>query len=109
MSSAVKKFQSRHPAQHQLLTSMFQSSKQRRKSVFACQTESDQLNCEWSNMIRNEELFKFRKEDDIFEEQKTFKPQGKRVSWSKNLLDIRTISPHATPPCYYNDKMLDQR
>ena len=65
MSSAVKKFQSRHPTQHQLLTSMFQSAKQSRKSVFSWQTESEQINCELSNMIRNEDLFKFRKEDEI--------------------------------------------
>ena len=83
MSSAVKKFQSRHPAQHQLLTSMFQSAKQSRKSVFSWQTESEQINCELSNMIRNEELFKFRKEDEIFEKQRTNKPLGKRVSWRK--------------------------
>merc|ERR1719341_1041896 len=62
-------------------------------------------------MIRNEELFKFRKEDEAFEKQRAFKYQGqsKRVSWSTNLLDIRTISPQTSPPCYFNDKILDKR
>jgi hypothetical protein len=60
-------------------------------------------------MIRNEELFKFRKEDAQFEKQIKFNPQCKRVSWSNNLLDIRTISPQATPPCYYNENMVDDR
>merc|ERR1719318_2298881 len=60
-------------------------------------------------MIRNEELFKFRKEDEIFEKKITKKTLGKRVSWSKNLLDIRTISPQTSPSGYYRDNMLEER
>ena len=92
-NKALKKFQSRHPDQHQLFSVMFQSAKQTRNSSFCWQTESEEINSDWTNMVKNEELIKFSKEDEIYETEKLSKPLSKSVTWSKNLLDIRTISP----------------
>ena len=102
-SAALKKFQSHHPDQHQLFSTVFQSAKQCRTSKFLWQSESDQINCEWSNMIRNEELFRFREEDNNCEERKIAKRPLKTVSWSTNLLDIRTISPREHEGCWPPD------
>ena len=107
MRSAVKKFQPLHP-ENTNYSPQFFNLQNPRKSAFSWQTESEQINCEWSNMIRNEELLKFREEDEIFVKQRTNKPQIKRGRWSKNLLDVRTISPQATPPSNYTDKMLGE-
>merc|ERR1711892_1077189 len=94
-NNALKKFQSRHPDQHQLFSTMFQSAKQTRNSSFSWQTQSEEINSDWTNMRKNEELIKFRKEDEIYETEKLSKPLSKTVTWSKNLLDIRTIRPNS--------------
>merc|ERR1711874_64117 len=93
-SNAVKKFQSRHPEQHKVFSAIFQSAKQTRQCVFTLPAETEEINGEWSNMIRNQDLAKYREEDETHRRTNCL---GKAVTWSENLLDIRTISP--PDPC----------
>ena len=43
-------------------------------------------------MVKNQIIFKVRKEDTTHEQQKKRQKLHKRVTWSKNLFEIRTIS-----------------
>merc|ERR1712018_485472 len=92
-SNALKKFQSHHPEQHQLFSSIFQSAQQTRKAVFSTPSQAEELNCEWSNMIRNQELLKFRESDQELTTNRIKKSLGKTVTWRENLLDIKSITP----------------
>merc|ERR1712098_49747 len=95
-SNALKKFQSQHPEQQKLFSSIFQTAKKTRNQVFPIPCGSEEINGEWSNMLRNEELVKFREAD---REIKT-KKNGKIVRWRENLLDIKTITPQGFEyPC----------
>ena len=93
-SNALKKFQSLHPAQHQLFSSIWCESAQKQgRSCFVLPTESEEINSEYTNMIKNKTLFQFRAEDEICGRPKLHKALVKTVSWDNNLLSIRTISP----------------
>merc|ERR1711970_1396550 len=89
-SNAVKKFQSHHPEQHKVFSAIFQSAKQTRQCVFPLPAETEEITGEWSNMIRNQDLAKYREEDETHRRTNCL---GKAVTWSETLLDIRTISP----------------
>eukprot|EP00092_Neocalanus_flemingeri_P002110 GFUD01002250.1.p1 GENE.GFUD01002250.1~~GFUD01002250.1.p1 ORF type:complete len:188 (+),score=21.86 GFUD01002250.1:133-696(+) len=99
-SNALRKFKSRHPDQHKVFTGLFESAHQQVTSRFSWQSESEQIDNEWSNMIKNQTLFKFTEGDEICDQNKRHKRLAKTVSWSENLLDIKTISPRLTQPCW---------
>eukprot|EP00092_Neocalanus_flemingeri_P042560 GFUD01046564.1.p1 GENE.GFUD01046564.1~~GFUD01046564.1.p1 ORF type:complete len:193 (-),score=38.80 GFUD01046564.1:127-705(-) len=91
-SRASQKFLANHPIQHKLFVNLLKTTKQT-KSKFALQgTEDDQINNELSNMVKNQTLLKCRKEDMACEQQRKRQKLHKRVTWSKNLFEIRTIS-----------------
>merc|ERR1712179_38231 len=100
-SNAVKKFQSRHPEQHKVFSAIFQSAKQTRQGVFPLPADTEEINGEWSNMIRNQDLLRYREEDETHRRTNCL---GKAVTWRENLLDIRTISPRV--PCSAWDQTL---
>ena len=90
-SRASLKFLTNHPGQHKVLMDLLKSAKQT-KSKFSWQTEENQINIELCNMIRNKDLLKLRREDNITEQQRKIEKHQKRVTWSKNLFEVRTIT-----------------
>ena len=90
-SRASEKFLANHPGQHEIFVNLLKSAKQT-KSKFLWQREEDQINTELSNMVKNVNNLKFRKEDLICEQQRKRQKANKRVTWSKNLFDVRTIT-----------------
>ena len=99
-SNALKKFQSLHPAQHQLFSSIWcESAQSQGRSCFVLPTESEEINSEYANMIKNKTLFQYRAEDEICERPKLHKALTKTVSWDNNLLSVRTISPRTVKKC----------
>jgi len=92
-SNALKKFQSLHPDQHELFSSILETAKQNKSSVFPLPSESEEINGEWCNMVKNRELIKYREADKLFEAKRMRKCQGKFVTWRKNLVDIKPITP----------------
>ena len=86
-----QKFLTNHPGQHKIFIDLLKSTKQT-KSKFPWQTEETQINTELFNMIRNQDLLKVRREDTVTKQhRKNEKPQ-KRVTWSKNLFEVHTIT-----------------
>jgi len=92
-SNALKKFQSLHPAQHEQFSSILETAKQNKNFVFPLPSESEEINGEWCNMVKNRELVKFREDDKFFEAKRMRKYQGKFVTWRDNLVDIKPITP----------------
>merc|ERR1712013_250604 len=87
-SNALRRFQSLHPDQHELFSSIFN-----RNSVFPLPSQSEEIDGEWSNMVRNTELIKFREDDKLFEAKEMRKYREKTVTWRENLVDIKPITP----------------
>ena len=54
--------------------------------------EKEEISTELSNMRKNRNRVKFREEDRLLQEQrKSRKLPNKRISWSKNLIEIRLV------------------
>jgi hypothetical protein len=70
---------------------LLKSAKQT-KSKFPWQTEENQINNEMFNMIRNQDLLKVRKEETIAKQHRKHEKPPKRVTWSKNLFEVHTIT-----------------
>ena len=92
-SNALRRFQSLHPDQHAMFSSIFVTAKQDRNSVFPLPSQSEEIDGEWSNMVRNTELIKFREDDKLFEAKKMRKYREKTVTWRESLVDIKPITP----------------
>ena len=97
-SRAWKKFQEQHPEHRKLFCNIFQSvqqkqnqSKDRAERLF--QREEDEINCEYVNMEKNQELLQHRENDDTIERQRKHSAVNKSVSWDSNLFNVRLISP----------------
>ena len=90
-SRASEKFLANHPGQHELFVNLLKSAKQT-KTKFLWQIEEDQINTELYNMLKNIDNLKFRKDDLACEQQRKRQKVNKRVTWSKNLFDVRTIT-----------------
>ena len=92
-SNASKKFHSLHPDQHKMLSNLLNSAKQR-KTCFALEENEDQINDELSNMMKNRNLMMFRDDDIVCENQRKSKAMlNKRISWSKNLIEVKLVLP----------------
>merc|ERR1711942_93230 len=78
--NALRRFQSLHPDQQALFSSIFVTAKQNRNSVFPLPSGSVEINGEWSNMVRNTELIKFREDDKLFEAKEMRKYRETRPS-----------------------------
>ena len=86
---ALIKFQSLHPIQCQVLKSITQTLQTQKKQMFEREEEID---CEYENMRKNEELSKYKEEDKTCDLERRNKAQ-KTVRWSDNLIrDIGTIN-----------------
>merc|ERR1712215_645689 len=90
-SRAAQKFLAMHPAQHQLLVTLMKSARQNNNNKVLWKRE-EEINNELSNMVKNEALLKFRKDDLESEQERKRQKVKKRVTWSSNLLDIRSIN-----------------
>ena len=90
-SRASEKFLANHPGQHELFVNLLKSAKQT-KTKFLWQIEEDQINTELYNMLKNIDNLKFRKDDLACEQQRKRQKVNKRVTWSTNLFDVRTIT-----------------
>merc|ERR1719233_655285 len=88
-----KKFRSLHPYQHELFSSILETAKQNKNFVFPLPSESEEVNGEWCNMVKNRELTKYREADMLFEAKRMRKCQGKFVTWCENLVVIKPITP----------------
>lgn len=90
-SRASQKFLANHPGQHQMFVNLVKSAKQT-KCKFQWQREEDQINNEMSNMVKNQKITQFRQGDLTSDRQRKRLNLHKRVSWKKNLFEIRTIT-----------------
>jgi hypothetical protein len=90
-SRASLKFLTNHPCQHKVFMDLLKSAEQK-KSKFSWQTEEKQINIELFNMIKNQDLLKLRREDNITEQQRKIEKPQKRVTWSKILFEVQTIT-----------------
>ena len=86
-SRASLKFLSQHPTQHRLLIGQIETAKQQKYSPPA---ETEDTSPEVLNMKQNRFLMMFTEQDRVKEEQKKRK-LSKRISWSENLIEIRTV------------------
>ena len=54
--------------------------------------EREEISTELSNMRKNRKRVLFREEDRLWEEErKSRKLPNKRISWSKNLIEVRLV------------------
>merc|ERR1712002_616915 len=90
-SRAAQKFLATHPTQHQLLVTLMKSARQNNNNKVLWKRE-EEMNNELSNMVKNEALLKFRKDDLECEQERKRQKVQKRVTWSNNLFDIRSIN-----------------
>merc|ERR1712066_127988 len=87
-SRAAQKFRANHPYQHQMFSTLVRSAKQY-KSKFVFQRESEEMNNELSNMVRNHENTQYRATDPACTKKR---PESvKHVRWSVCLCEVRTI------------------
>ena len=90
-SLASLKFLTNHPGQNKVVMDLLKSAKQT-KYKCSWETEENQINIELFNIIRNQDLLKLRRENNITEQKRTIEKHQKRVTWSKNLFELRTIT-----------------
>jgi len=87
-SKALAKFQKRAPEQHQLfLKVLAEATGMKILGKEKCQSIKKEMNQKWEHAGDNEHLR---------EVEKVKKRANKRVTWSKNLLRVRSISPRNT-------------
>jgi len=87
-SRALAKFQKRAPEQHQLFLNMLtEATSIKMLEKEKCQSIKKQANQKWEHAGDNKHLR---------EVEKVQKRANKRVTWSKNLLRVRSISPRNT-------------
>jgi len=87
-SKALAKFQKRAPEQHQLLLNMLvEATGMKILEKEKCQSIKKEMNQKWKHAGDNEHLR---------EVEKVRKRANKRVTWSKNLLRVHSISPRHT-------------
>ena len=56
------------------------------------QSEEEQINNEYSNMVENQKIVQFREEDLPCDQKKKRQKVLKRVTWCENLVKVHTIS-----------------
>ena len=94
-SKAALRFNSLHPDSHKDFQNILQTAKRRKESS---DEESPDHSDEVNNMIKNKLLTKSREEDEVFceTERKKRKLVKKRISWSKNLIEVQIVLDYCT-------------
>ena len=90
-SRASQLFLAKHPSQHHMFLNIVKSVKDT-KSKFLWQSEEEQINNEYSNMVENQKIVQFREEDLPCDQKKKRQKLLKRVTWCENLVKVHTIS-----------------
>jgi len=98
-SRASLKFRANHPSEHRMFVDLVKNAKVTR-SKFLWQREEEEVNCEFSNMLKNQANVKPRPADfeDSCKEKNTREASRKRsrltkrVSWKQTLCEFRTFS-----------------
>ena len=91
-SNALCKFSAKHPESHNQFRDLIQSAK--RPELL----DQNNLEREVYNMLLNNTLTRYREEDDSQEGGKTKKTLKKKLSWSKNLIDVKIVLPWKKNP-----------
>ena len=88
-SKAIVKF---HPNDQKQLIDLIIKARIQKGCPFADKNEKQEISTEVSNMRKKRQRVKFREEDRLLEEQrKSRKLPNKRISWSKNLIEVRLV------------------
>merc|ERR1712168_333356 len=89
-SKAALRFNRLHPDSLKDFQNILQTAKKRKESSYE---ESPDDSDEVTNMIKNKMLTKSREEDEVFSEteRKKRKLVKKKITWSKNLIEVEIV------------------
>jgi len=92
-SRATKMFLANHPSQHEIFVDILKSAKhESERPRFIFQREKDEMNSEYSNMMKNRAISQFREEDFSSERQRKRQKLLKKVTWRQDLVEVYKIS-----------------
>ena len=83
-------FLAKHPTQHDMFVNILKSVKHERSNLLF-HREDDEMNSEYSNMVKNKNISQFRAEDLHCEQRRKRQKVLKRVTWCENLVNVHEI------------------
>merc|ERR1711992_122763 len=101
-SKAALRFNRLHPDSLKDFQNILQTAKKRKESS---DEESPDDSDEVTNMIKNKMLTKSREEDEVFSEteRKKRKLLNKKITWSKNLIEVQIVL-----DCHYCNTLTEE-
>ena len=100
-SKAALRFNRLHPDSHRDFQNIVQTARKRKESCVEGPNASDEV----TNMIKNKALTKSTKEDELFceTERKKRKMVKKKITWSKNLIQVQILLDY-----HYSDSLTEE-
>ena len=94
-SKALNKFKALHPQEHKELETILANSEKVRTPGVFFRPQTEEINCEISNMIQNQRLCQANAEDEnwLHKSGRSFLTNSKTVNWDDNISLIITVSP----------------
>ena len=88
-TKAIVKF---HPNDQKQLIDLINKARIQKGCTSVEREKQEEISTELYNMRKNRQRVKFREEDKMWEdERKSRKLPNKRISWSKNLIEVRLV------------------